>query len=124
MVTDQEQQTQTQKGLKVADVLNKRATHFGIPSKYFLPSIVVTIFLFWKLPLIFAALFACVLWTPLYLIHADDPQGLDTLIDSLRRPIVYRAGAGEPLQLVLVRERRDQFVFEDPRSEINLEGNS
>lgn len=123
MNTDQDQDADSKKGLRVSDVLNKRTTHFGIPSKYFFPALIISMLLIWKLPFVFAVLIAAIVWTPLYLIHSEDPQGLDTLLDSLRRPIVYRAGAGEPLQLVLVRERRHQFVFEDPRNDTNQEGN-
>lgn len=116
MSTDQNQgvSNDTQR-LKVIGVLNQRSTTLGIPSKYFAAACGLSFLFMWQAPLVVGIPLAIMILLPLYLLHVDDPHGLETLIDSMGRPLCYEAASVEALQLVLVRERKHRFLFDDPR---------
>ena len=101
--------------LKVIGVLNQRSTTLGIPSKYFAAACGLSFLFMWQAPLVVGIPLAVMILLPLYLVHVDDPHGLDTLIDSMGRPLCYEAASVEALELVLVRETRHAFLFDDPR---------
>ena len=77
--------------LREVKIFAKEDTIWGIPSKLFIGSAVMSLGMLTQLPLFFSLVFAGVLFGALFAIYNDDPRALQAWQRSLGRPVRWSA---------------------------------
>ncbi len=81
----------TSESLKEVKIFAKEDTIWGIPSKLFIGSGVMTVAMLTQIPIVFALAMGGLLFGVLFAIYNDDPRALQAWQRSMGRPVRWTA---------------------------------
>jgi hypothetical protein len=81
----------TSESLKEVKIFAKEDTIWGIPSKLFMGSGVMTVAMLTQIPIVFALAMGALLFGVLFAIYNDDPRALQAWQRSMGRPVRWTA---------------------------------
>lgn len=96
----------TSESLKEVKIFAKEDTIWGIPSKLFIGSGVMTVAMLTQIPIVFALAMGALLFGVLFAIYNDDPRALQAWQRSMGRPVRWTANP-------LTRRRVQMLPFKD-----------
>lgn len=96
---------QSSESLKEVRIFAKEDTLWGIPSKLFIGSAVLTVALLTQIPVVFAIAIGGLLFGVLFTIHNDDPRALQAWQRSMGRPVRWSANPRRARRSVFLATR-------------------
>ena len=91
--------------LKEVRIFAKEDTIWGIPSKLFIGSGVMTVALLTQIPIVFALAIGGLLFGVLFAIYNDDPRALQAWQRAMGRPVRWTANPRRPRKVVMLASK-------------------
>jgi hypothetical protein len=91
--------------LKEVRIFAKEDTIWGIPSKLFIGSAVMTVAMLTQIPIVFALAIGGLLFGVLFAIYNDDPRALQAWQRSMGRPVRWTANPMRPRKAVMLASK-------------------
>jgi hypothetical protein len=93
---------QTSESLKEVRIFAKEDTIWGIPSKLFIGSGVMTVAMITQIPMVFGLAIGGLMFGVLFAIYNDDPRALQAWQRSMGRPVRWTANPAKKRKAVLL----------------------
>lgn len=92
-----------ERSLHEVKIFARENTIWGIPSKQFVGSAVLTVAMLTQIPIVFGLAMGCLLFGVLFTIYNDDPRALIAWQRSFGRPVRWTAGPLRDRAVTLLR---------------------
>jgi hypothetical protein len=100
--TERVMTNRTNESLKEVKIFAKEDTIWGIPSKLFIGSGVMTVAMLTQIPIVFALAIGGLLFGVLFAIYNDDPRALQAWQRSMGRPVRWTANPTKARRVQMV----------------------